>query len=58
MNPPVRDASHRAGIWRGIEQGIVDVLGSGHAPHTREEKDQGLSGHAAGRSGPSCEGIA
>ncbi len=38
MNPPVRDADHRAGIWRGLAQGIVDVLGSDHAPHTREEK--------------------
>jgi dihydroorotase len=28
MNPPVRSADHREGIWRGIEQGIVDVLGS------------------------------
>src|SRR6478609_1694111 len=34
MNPPVRDESHRAGIWKGIEQGIVDVLGSDHAPQT------------------------
>jgi dihydroorotase len=39
MNPPVRDESHRRGIWRGIDQGIVDVLGSDHAPHTREEKE-------------------
>ncbi len=38
MNPPVRDESHREGIWRGIAQGIVDVLGSDHAPHTLEEK--------------------
>jgi dihydroorotase len=38
MNPPVRDCSHREGIWRGIEQGIVDVLGSDHAPHTAKEK--------------------
>jgi len=38
MNPPVRAAEHRAGVWRGIEQGIVDVLGSDHAPHTLEEK--------------------
>jgi dihydroorotase len=38
MNPPVRDAVHRAGIWRGVEQGVVDVLGSDHAPHTTEEK--------------------
>ena len=25
-------------VWRGIAQGIVDVLGSDHAPHTLEEK--------------------
>ncbi len=29
----------------GIEQGIVDVLGSDHAPHTLEEKATRLSGH-------------
>jgi dihydroorotase len=38
MNPPVRDEAHREGIWRGVTQGIVDVLGSDHAPHTLEEK--------------------
>ena len=38
MNPPVRDEGHREGIWRGLTQGIVDVLGSDHAPHTLEEK--------------------
>jgi dihydroorotase len=38
MNPPVRDARHRAGIWSGVSQRIVDVLGSDHAPHTAEEK--------------------
>jgi dihydroorotase len=38
MNPPVRDAVHRQGIWWGLRAGIVDVLGSDHAPHTAEEK--------------------
>ncbi|MGN6306131.1 MAG: dihydroorotase, partial [Mesorhizobium sp.] len=38
MNPPVRAARHRDGVWHGIAQGIVDVLGSDHAPHTLEEK--------------------
>src|SRR6201982_3203 len=38
MNPPVRDAGPRAGICRGIAQGILDVLGSDHAPHTLDEK--------------------
>jgi dihydroorotase len=38
MNPPLRDARHRAGLWWGLERGIVDVIGSDHAPHTLEEK--------------------
>lgn len=40
MNPPVRDAVHRQGIWWGVEQGVADVIGSDHAPHSRAEKDQ------------------
>ena len=42
MNPPVRDASHKAGIWKGLEQGVVDVLGSDHAPHTLRKAEAGL----------------
>ena len=38
MNPPVREARHREGLWRAVASGLVDVLGSDHAPHTREEK--------------------
>ncbi len=51
MNPPVRDASHRDGIWRGIEQGIVDVLGSDHAPHTLEEKAKTYPASPSGMTG-------
>src|SRR5471032_2424936 len=40
INPPIRDATHREGLWHGIAQGIVDSLGSDHSPHTREEKSQ------------------
>jgi dihydroorotase len=38
MNPPVRDARQRERLWFGVEQGIADILGSDHAPHTLEEK--------------------
>ena len=51
MNPPVRDADHRDGIWRGIEQGIVDVLGSDHAPHTLEEKAKTYPASPSGMTG-------
>ncbi|WP_445492140.1 dihydroorotase [Rhodopseudomonas sp. RCAM05734] len=51
MNPPVRDASHRDRIWHGIEQGIVDVLGSDHAPHTLEEKNKTYPASPSGMTG-------
>ncbi|MEZ5397659.1 MAG: dihydroorotase [Bryobacterales bacterium] len=51
MNPPVRDAHHREGLWRGIEQGIVDVLGSDHAPHTLEEKGRPYPQSPSGMTG-------
>jgi len=38
MNPPVRAAHHRDGIWAGVANGTADILGSDHAPHTLEEK--------------------
>lgn len=51
MNPPVRDAQHQAGIWAGIADGTVDVLGSDHAPHTREEKDHPYPESHSGMTG-------
>ena len=38
MNPPIRSGQHRDGLWRWLQQGVVDILGSDHAPHTLEEK--------------------
>ncbi len=38
MNPPVRDARHREALWQAVRDGVVDCIGSDHAPHTREEK--------------------
>jgi dihydroorotase len=51
MNPPVRDAAHRDGIWWGLNQGVVDVLGSDHAPHTREEKEHKYPATHSGMTG-------
>ena len=38
MNPPIRSGAHRDGLWHWVGQGVPDVLGSDHAPHTLEEK--------------------
>jgi dihydroorotase len=51
MNPPVRDARHRDGLWRGIAQGIADCIGSDHAPHTLEEKAKPYPKSPSGMTG-------
>ena len=51
MNPPVRGGEHRDGVWRGIAQGIVDVLGSDHAPHTLAEKARPYPDSPSGMTG-------
>ncbi|MBM3625343.1 MAG: amidohydrolase family protein [Alphaproteobacteria bacterium] len=51
MNPPVREARHRDGLWRGVAQGVVDVLGSDHAPHTLEEKAKPYPESPSGMTG-------
>ena len=40
MNPPIRDATHRDALWQAVREGLIDVIGSDHAPHTREEKER------------------
>jgi len=51
MNPPVRGAEHRDGVWRGLAQGVIDVLGSDHAPHTLEEKARPYPESPSGMTG-------
>ncbi|MCS7142776.1 MAG: dihydroorotase family protein [Aigarchaeota archaeon] len=38
VNPPIRSERDRRALWRGLIQGIIDTIGSDHAPHTLEEK--------------------
>jgi dihydroorotase len=51
MNPPVRDASHREALWRAVADGVADILGSDHAPHTREEKAKTYPNSPSGMAG-------
>ncbi|HEY2179515.1 MAG TPA: dihydroorotase [Caulobacteraceae bacterium] len=51
MNPPIRDASHQAALWRGIAMGVADVMGSDHAPHTLEEKARPYPASPSGMPG-------
>ena len=38
MAPPLRNRTHVEALWKGLEEGSVDALGSDHAPHTQSEK--------------------
>lgn len=51
MNPPIREARHRAALWRAVSAGIVDVIGSDHAPHTKEEKARDYPASPSGMPG-------
>ncbi len=51
VNPPIRAARHRAALWSAVTAGVVDVLGSDHAPHTRAEKQRPYPASPGGMPG-------
>ncbi len=51
MNPPVREQRHQDALWQAIREGVVDVIGSDHAPHTREEKAKPYPQSPSGMTG-------
>ena len=51
MNPPVRSRRHQDALWQGIRDGVVDVIGSDHAPHTLEEKSRQWPDSPSGMTG-------
>ncbi len=44
MNPPIRSRNDRMDMMNAFLQGEIDFLATDHAPHTMEEKCQGISG--------------
>ena len=40
MNPPLRTEEDQEALWQGINDGTIDTIGTDHAPHTLEEKNQ------------------
>ena len=51
QNPPIRDQRHQDALWRAVLDRTVDVMGSDHAPHTREEKNQKYPNTPSGMPG-------
>jgi len=42
MNPPLRSREDRAALIAGLKDGTIDIIATDHAPHTAEEKANGL----------------
>lgn len=51
MNPPVRAARHRQRLWTAVADGVADILGSDHAPHTLSEKAKPYPASPSGMPG-------
>lgn len=51
QNPPIREKHHQDQLWKAIVDGTIDVLGSDHAPHTREEKNRDYPNTPSGMPG-------
>ncbi len=51
MNPPVRSEEHRLALWGAVQSGLLDVIGSDHAPHTLEEKARPYPSSPSGMTG-------
>ncbi len=44
MNPPIRYEEDRKNLIAGINNGLIDILATDHAPHSPAEKEKGMSG--------------
>ncbi|MCM3689943.1 dihydroorotase [Neobacillus niacini] len=42
MNPPLRDTADRDALIEGLLDGTIDFIATDHAPHTTEEKNEGM----------------
>ena len=38
QNPPIREKKHQDALWRALNDDVVDIIASDHAPHTLDEK--------------------
>lgn len=39
-NPAIKTVQDQEALWQGLQEGIIDLIGSDHAPHTLEEKSR------------------
>ncbi len=42
MSPPIREKKDQEALWAGLQQGLVNVVGTDHCPFTWEQKKMGI----------------
>ena len=56
--PPIRSAANREALWRGLRDGVIDMVATDHSPCPPEMKHRGSDGDDAGRFDLAWGGIA
>ncbi|MBO6481874.1 MAG: dihydroorotase [Pelagibacteraceae bacterium] len=51
MNPPIRTKDHYEKLWHAVNSSLVSIIGSDHAPHTKEEKNKNYPSSPSGMPG-------
>lgn len=51
VNPPIRSSFDKESLFNAAKNGIIDVIESDHAPHTKEEKDTNFNEAPSGLPG-------
>lgn len=48
MNPPIRSEEDRVALIEAVKDGTIDIIATDHAPHSEQEKSQGLKNSLMG----------
>lgn len=51
VNPPLRTEKHRQALIKGLQEGVIDMIVTDHAPHHQDEKEKGLTKAPSGMIG-------
>jgi dihydroorotase len=51
INPPIREKRHAEALAKGLKSGVIEIIGTDHAPHTKEDKNQDFQKAPSGMPG-------
>lgn len=51
INPPIREKRHAMALAKGLKTGVIECIGTDHAPHTKDDKDQSFQKAPSGMPG-------